>query len=87
VQTLAEELITAAEAWVLLPHGEARKQWVVARLRRLIRELEERVDVLPAAVERPVLWALDRAASWIVERVFRRLDESRVVNTHRARPA
>jgi hypothetical protein len=84
VQALAEQLVEAAEAWVLLDTGEQRKQWATAKLRRLVRELEARFDVLPAPVERAVLWALDRAAGWLVEQAFRRLDAAGKINVHRA---
>jgi hypothetical protein len=84
VQGLAEQLVEAAEGWIVLEDGAARKQWATATLRRLIRQLEERYDLLPAAIERPVLWALDRAAGWLVERAFRALEAKGIVNAHRA---
>jgi hypothetical protein len=86
VRTLAEQLVEAAEEWIVLENGADRKAWTTAKLRALLRQLEAKVDLLPAAIERPVFWLLDRAAARLVEQAFRRLEAKGVVNLHRARP-
>lgn len=85
VSRAAGELIADAEVRYGVESGKKKKAWVRMHLLSLLHKLEERYDRVPGALEGVAFWVLGQMLDRIIERVFRELDRSGVVNMrHRA---
>lgn len=80
LRQVAERFIPIAEHLVGAPTGSEKKALVKQEMLRVLKELEERLNLVPSSLEWAFWWLAKRGIDSIIEMVFHQLEVKGIVN-------